>query len=270
MTRLFRIAAALAALTPIAAGSAAPRSPTARWVVDFADQQCVASRDYGSAADPLTLVLKPDPTGKILQIAVFRKAYGGQPIEVPAVIAIDGVTIQTSLLGFDSKPAGLRSVRTNLPMEKAARLRGATLLEIHGRDQLDESFRLSLMSELMSAMASCLDDLQTVWNIKPELQAKLREHAAPTKPLVQLISDSDYPGLAISKDEAGNVSFTLLVDESGAVADCTVTGTSNVAVLDVQSCAVFKARAHFRPAIGADGKPAKDMYSNRIRWVMPG
>jgi hypothetical protein len=49
-----------------------------------------------------------------------------------------------------------------------------------------------------------------------------------------------------------------------------VTQTSGVAALDGQSCAKFSERARFEPAIGVDGKPAKDGHRTRIRWNLPG
>ena len=68
--------------------------------------------------------------------------------------------------------------------------------------------------------------------------------------------------------QSGTVSFALLIDEAGKVADCTVIKTSGIAALDAQSCFVVKERAHFTPAIGADGRPAKDARTASVTWLM--
>ncbi len=115
----------------------------------------------------------------------------------------------------------------------------------------------------------CLADLQQHWNINEDAKAKLRSRARSVKSLAAYFSDDDYPAMAVRKEETGTVEIALLIDETGKVADCTVTATSNVAALDAQSCALLTARAKFVPAVGADGKPAKDAFLNRIRWVMP-
>ena len=60
--------------------SAAPLQPTSKWHVDFANSQCVASRDYGSEGSPLFLVFKKPPIGDVLQIAVVSNKFCGKPI----------------------------------------------------------------------------------------------------------------------------------------------------------------------------------------------
>jgi protein TonB len=58
-----------------------------------------------------------------------------------------------------------------------------------------------------------------------------------------------------------------LIDTDGKVASCMVIGSSGVASLDAQSCAIVTSRARFRPALGLDGKPARSGKIQRIRWL---
>ena len=115
-------------------------------------------------------------------------------------------------------------------------------------------------------MNSCVADLRRVWNVKgsEDSEDAVREDAKGN--LRRLFSWEDYPSEALAMGEGGSVRIALLVDEVGKVADCSVMETSGVAVLDAQSCAVVKERARFKPAIGKDGKPAKDAFIQRIRW----
>jgi protein TonB len=84
--------------------------------------------------------------------------------------------------------------------------------------------------------------------------------------LRRFFSSDDYPWMALIKDQEGQVQFSILIDEKGRVADCSVIEPSGVAVLDAQSCAILTERASFTPAIGTDGKPARDSYISRIVW----
>jgi protein TonB len=60
-----------------------------------------------------------------------------------------------------------------------------------------------------------------------------------------------------------------MVDQTGALQDCLVEGTSGVATLDAMVCIVLRSRAKFHPAIDAQGKPARSVLSTRVKWVMP-
>ena len=73
---LMRIVCMLAlAFGPIVStpASAAVSAPTGKWVVDYEDQACVATRQYGTEAKPLFLALKPSPIGDVMQLSVIRK-----------------------------------------------------------------------------------------------------------------------------------------------------------------------------------------------------
>src|SRR5687767_9415358 len=66
---------------PVAAG-AAPTAPTGKWVVNFDDAQCVASRAYGNDQ----LLLKAAPIGDVVQFGVMQPGRSGPPIQVAAEV----------------------------------------------------------------------------------------------------------------------------------------------------------------------------------------
>lgn len=71
---MFKSAAAGVLLFVAAAGSAEPvLQPTGKWTVDLGDSHCVATRNYGTDSDPLYLVLKQRPLGKVLQLGIVPK-----------------------------------------------------------------------------------------------------------------------------------------------------------------------------------------------------
>lgn len=277
------IALGVTILSSAAAFAAEPRQPTEKWVVNFADAQCIATRNYGSAAKPIFLVLKAPAMGDVLQIGIIRSGGQDEPSQADGEIIFgDARPVKTSLLQYGDRASDKRVLIANVPTSELARLQLATTLRIKARETgfsdtrsriplgastvADETFALGQMSKLMQVLDECAADLRKVWHItgsdskSPDLKEEAKGNLAP------LFNSDDYPGIAILKEQMGTVSMVLLVDEQGSVADCTTVETSGVAALDAQSCAIVKKRARFKPAIGLDGRPAKSGYRQRITW----
>jgi len=248
--------------------TAAPLQPTKPWVLEFADEQCVAAREYGAPDKPLAIILKPSPVGNLIQITFLRPATGGAPRDIAADLRIgDHPPIETRALTFDSKSAKLRSMRISLPAETADRLAEARTIEINASGELDQTFAIAPMRDVMATMKACIADLRAHWNIGAENEVTLRTRAKAN--LARFLRDTDYPEMAALRRQGGVVEFVLLIDEAGKVADCTVTVPSGVPTLDAQSCAILVDRVKFEPAVGHDGKPAKDSAVSRITWKIP-
>lgn len=251
-----------------AASNASVTAPTGKWVVAFDDSQCVASRNYGSDGEPLALALKAPAVGEVVQVVVVRRGKGGRYADqLDAKISIDGGRpINTSMIAMMTGRDNQRLYRVNLPLEQFSAVRHAKTLSIQGGGEFRETFAISQMASLLKVMDECVADLRKVWNVTEDTAASpaLRERARGS--LQGLIKAEDYPGIAIDELAEGSVAFVVLIDETGKIADCTVTQTSGVAALDAQSCAIVRRRARFKPAIGLDGQPAKDMHHQRITW----
>lgn len=255
-------------ISSVPARAVEPRQPTERWVVNFDDAQCVASRNYGTVEKPLHLALKASPLGDVIQLAILRHGIGGEAEQLDAILKIDDQpALRTTILVYKSENASLRIHRVNLRPTEFAPLRQAKSIAIQSPG-LNETFALSNMGPLLKTMEECLVDLRSVWNITDPTgtKSKLKERSKAN--LSAYFSNDDYPAAAFTKEQSGIVAFALLIDEAGKVADCTIVETSGAAVLDTQSCGVLEKRARFKPAIGTDGKPAKDAVIGRIRWQM--
>jgi TonB family protein len=249
------------------AAAAGPREPTGKWIVNFADAQCIAYRDYGAKGSP-RLLIKAPPLGDVMQVAVLREAGRTSAEQVDAFVAIDQRRpLKTNLLVYTPKDAKERVYLLNLPSADFTPVRQARTLSVRS-EGLNETFALSQMEPLLKVMDDCLADLRKVFHIgadgaePTELQSRAKAN------LVKLFSSNDYPGVAIVNRQSGRVKFALLIGEDGRVADCTVVETSGVAALDSQACALLKIRAKFEPALGRDGKPAKDAVVGSIVWRM--
>lgn len=274
MISFARLIAALALTCGAASAGVAAQpkalQPTEKWVVNFGESQCLASRNYGPPGKPLYLVLKPSPIGHVMQLSVVRKANwgGGDAAQLPATVRFDEAEpIKSSMLGYTFSKDDVRISLVNLPSDKFAVARQAKAVSIQSHGELNETFVLAQMGSLMTAIDRCVTELQQDWNIGEANGRQLKERARPKANLASYVSDDDYPAVALENNQAGEVGIALLIDETGKLADCMVIETSGVASLDAQSCATFMERAKFISAVGADGKPAKDGLISRIRWV---
>ncbi len=263
--------------------AAAPRAPTGSWYADFGEAQCVATRNYGTAEDPLFLALKLPPLGQILQIGIASKGYTPYATQLDGEIVLDNAnSTPTSLLEFGVRKLDQRVLIANVGLDRLPAIRSATSLSVrtHQKIQVDGSrisaatkatnyhLKLSLMSQLMQTLETCAAGLRKQWNVEQEGGLPtLRDRLSPGD-LRSLFSSDDYPESSIIKGQTGTLKVAVLVNEQGKVADCTIIETSGVPMLDSQSCAIIRQRSHFKPATGLDGKPAKSAATSTIIWML--
>lgn len=245
------------------------RAPTGKWVVDFDDARCLAGRNYGTVEKPMLLVLKQPIHGSVMQLQWIEKGGMAEPLQTQGTIRFDQQPpLDISMLLYHTGKTGRRVYEMNVPIERLSAAADATRLRLQGR-WLDEELELSSVAPLLKTMGRCVSDLRTHWNASESGDddasvPALKSHAKGN--LVQYFQSEDYPRLALMKNQEGKVGFSLLIDEKGRVADCSVIEPSGVAALDAQSCAILTERARFTPAIGAGGKPARDSYIGRVQW----
>ena len=106
---------------------------------------------------------------------------------------------------------------------------------------------------------------------KPEPKPEPPRIAKPLQPKGQgsWVTNDDYPPAALRGEQQGTTRFTLSVDASGRVTNCTITGSSGSALLDTTACNLLKRRARFGPAEDASGNKIPATYANRFRWEIP-
>ena len=265
---LLRSAVFLVALALAQAIEAAPQplTPTGKWNVDFGDSQCLAHRDYGTPEKPLRLVLKAPALGDVMQVAVLQEDSASPPRQVTASVTVDGRRpVSTELLMHTPKGAKERVYLLNMSSSDFASVRQARTLSVRSQG-LNQSFALSDMEPLMKIVDQCVVDLRRVFNVGAAGPDPSRFKSRARGNIAQYFSDADYPEVAVMKGQSGRVGYAILVGEDGRVADCTIVATSGVPALDSQACAVLKRRVKLQPAIGVDGKPAKDALVGGIVW----
>ena len=246
--------------------AATPLVPASKWVVDYADRQCVASRRFDDRGKPLTLAIKPSPTSDVIQLNLLRPGSAAGGTRADAAISFGKAPpLKIMQLSYGTRNVSIRQI--NLAANQAALLAAATTV---GWEASNEKllFDTGSIAPVLKALATCRADLRDYWNITPERSAKLKSKVASDASVVSLFSTNDYPAQALMKEQSGMTSVVLLIDEAGKVAECMIDGTSGIAVLDAQSCIIVRSRGKFRAAIGEDGKPARSHFVTRIRWEL--
>ena len=261
-TRMILLLAA--SIGSMAAGE--PRPPTGRWVVNYDDAQCVASRNYGTDDKPLYLGLKPSPSGTVLRLLLIRPGPAMEAEQRPASIRFDGRdSMAATALVYGDRGAKRIMASINLPMAQFAANRLARSIAIKA-GPFDEQLLIPGLSGVMAAFDDCLSNLRDVWNIDAINRQRVAKAAQPRRPLRNLFNSGSYPEQAMRQNETGRVGIAMLIDETGKVSDCMIEETSGIATLDTMTCLVITANAKFEPAVGTDGKPVKSAYFHRISW----
>jgi TonB family protein len=262
-------------------------APQGKWIVNFADAQCIASRNYGTAENPLYLILKAPALGDVLQVGILRKGATRSARQMNGEIAFDShQSIATSMIESSVQQQGEMILMANLPRDQLASMRAASAMRVRARDadqgnidrgsripelaaeSADYEFKLAQIPALLDALGTCTADLKKVWNVEEDNGPLKLVQQRPSGSLRQAFTEDDYPMVAIRKDQGGSMQVAVLVDEKGKVADCTIIQTSGIASLDTQSCAIIKQRAQLKPAVGLDGKPAKGALLQKITWAI--
>lgn len=265
-----RALAGAAILAASTVAQSAPLRPTGKWVVHFDDAQCLAERNYGSEKNPLIFALKQPVLGDVMQLDIVEVHPSGPPTQVDGRIQFDnGEPAEVSVLRFAPPKDRHRIHMMNVPIKQFESGRSARTIHVYAQS-IDETFELDQIGPLLDLMGQCVDDLAKVWNVTSSANEERNIRQDVKGNLAGLVKGDDYPWQSLLREDTGAAVVALLVNEQGKVADCSVIHTSGVAILDAQTCVVLKNRATFVPAVGKDGKPAKDAFIQRINWQLVG
>lgn len=236
--------------------------PTKPWVLNYAETQCLASRAYGDWA----FGIRPAPNGETYELLALDHRTGPHyGVEFHGSVDFGHGPIAAWGLVFRADTPNTRMYHFRIPASDMEQARSASSVTLRGQNQIEQSFALDNMPQLLDGFRKCIDDLKHYWNMTPNESARFAKHARGD--LRILFSGSDYPDEAYSRYQEGTVQFLLLVNEQGGVSDCDVLKPSGSPSLDVQGCHVIMERAHFTPARGVDGNPLRDaVVTPPISW----
>lgn len=268
-----RVTHVTAATLALVAGAPAPAEvlhPVRNWVVDYRQEQCVASREYGSPDKPITFGIRPAPNGETYELLVARQRAGPDfAIEDRGSVDFGQGRINAWFLNYGGRHSKAYVYQFRISASEMEQARSAKAVTLQATNAPDFTFELKSMPELLKGLQECTVDLQRYWNMGQEGEKQI---AVPSKGDIRAIfSADDYPAEAMRRRQEGSARFLLLIDERGSVAGCHVVKPSGVPVFDALGCQVMTKRAKFTPALDASRKPIRSSVTTpEIVWRLGG
>ncbi len=122
------------------------------------------------------------------------------------------------------------------------------------------------LGSVIEAVDKCTAELVTHWGLDPTVQSSLKPPAPKGNP-GSWVTVSDYPIAALRQGQSGLVHFRLMIDAAGSISDCLVQDVVPPEYFSKITCAALKKRAHFKPAVDANGTPHASYWLNTVRYV---
>lgn len=252
------------------AGSAALLEPSAKWAIDYAEDQCFLSRKYGAGSDGVTLGFGSMPAvggAEMFLVEPGRNDEGGR--SVSGAIEVGGSKDRVPVSGVSVKlKAGGRITRF--------RVTAVLLDQIGASDEVaitveERRYRLHLdsMPAAFAAVEACKTDLMKSWGLDPKRVTDVHVPAEPIGSPASWVSPNDYPKEARRNREMGRVTVRFDIDDAGKVSGCHVVTTSGSRSLDETTCERAGSRARFRPARDAAGKAIPTIRITTFIWSLP-
>ena len=216
-------------------------------------------REYGDAADPVTLAIIPAFDGSSYRLVVaYKRRSPDAPDEFLGKIDFGSGPISAWAMKYGTEDRKLTLYQYRVDAAEMALARTAQRLTLHLRGAPDATFSLENTPELLDGLQKCTADLQDFWNFGGERNGRI---AVPSKGNIRYdFYPSDYPWIALNRRQEGTSQYMLLIDENGKVAGCDVLKPSGVPALDVMGCLVIKERSSLTPAKDTTGKPVRSTF----------
>ena len=274
MSRVRLMALGVAAMA-LGASPVSPRSkrelplqPTGKWLVDYADSQCVLQREYGTTRRPLTLGIQPDLMDDKVKLVVVGGASGGHKFEVPASVSF-GTSDEPVKSKLDSLSMQGRPIQLNETFLKRSELNRAMVTEridLEAQRVIDVHLAVPGIASALTILDECVADLLDGWGFSRLEQRQLARFARPHGGELDVSSD-DYPEAALDKGHSGPTVARVSVGVDGTASDCKIVSSSKSQDLDEASCKVLL-RSRYEPAITKAGEAVASVYIRQLHWRM--
>ncbi|WP_454598002.1 energy transducer TonB [Qipengyuania sp. SM2507] len=167
----------------------------------------------------------------------------------------------------DVDDAQASEIRTSLPAINVERAQGMEYIEIGQRNR-GVRFATGPLDKPFAALNACSQDLLSAWGLDVDQHRSLTRMVDWTnsREITSRIT-RDYPMKALRRGEQGIVRALLLVNEKGAVEQCTLANATNSEALPAPACRALK-DAVFEPALDSQGQPMRSFYITRIVYKM--
>ena len=259
----FVVGGIMAAAAVMPASAADIWVPAGKWGQVSEPASCTVARTFRTASEEVTIGFAADPPSPKFRLLVITRdtAFSGGEIRITA----PGVTPLSGPVGLKGlTKSGAKLWAGAFDRDALPGLLGAPCITIDGAKK---SWDLPLEggAAVVNAVTSCEADLVRSWKVDPaELANKV-----PPADMAGWITADDYPPAAIRAREQGTVTILWRIEASGKVEDCRIIASSGSATLDAASCNLIRSRAHYKPAVDANGKAAPAWARVSFAWVLP-
>jgi hypothetical protein len=264
---IVRLAASFLVLSSAVCAAEAPRQPTGKWVAEYAEDECLLSRPYGSEANELILTFRQMPTDQGVRIMVFKSGAKGQTAVGKGHVAFGGEQIGAIYNAFDLAAKPVRRIQVNVMRRHLSAAVQSGIVSVDFPDEIQESFAVPDLGPALDVLADCALKLGAAWGIPIEQQQRMKTAA---KLIGMPFSASDFPLAALKKDLNGRTEVRITVDRRGRAAACVPLKSTPDPVFARTSCAVLMKRAHFKPAIDVDGRAMTSFYVQSVVFTIAG
>ena len=262
-------------LASIGAQAAAPLPPIGKWVVNYADNMCVLSHDFGTPASITSLGFKPVPFGAQTEIALITPGAIAKARFGKATIVM-GPSEQTVASDFSQIPMSKQErsgTRLALESDAAPLLAQAETMTIT-MPESSISVALPNIKPALAALKVCQDELLTEWGVDPTERDRMNDPdllSQQPSPISQAewIRTDDYPSEALAAGQQGAVMILWAIGTDGRVHDCRTVSSSGSAALDRAACAAITSRGRYAPILDKAGRPMVVHSVRRVIWVLP-
>jgi hypothetical protein len=229
------ICSAIAAVSFLLAPSrlpAADRIATGKWTVEFADDQCLMSRQFGTAEDPLILIIRQMPMADESTLFIMLKSDDTDYRTGKGSLQFDGqhAPVEEEFSAVSLSHDKLRKISFSLNDDQLALAEKAGRAAISFPGEVVEAFQLSNLAAVRKLGQKCAVELGQEWGFSAAEQSRIV--SPPDGDVVQFVKSGDYPEDAIRNDEQGQVMARATVDAKGKPADCTIVNSSGSDSLD--------------------------------------
>jgi TonB family protein len=253
-----------------AAPESSVRQPTSKWLVEFAENQCLMSRAYGSDKAKLTLAFERFPMDNGIYVYVLKPGKRDDLRSGRADVSFGTSDIANAGFGAGLVSGGLRRTTIIVPEYPSAATATTSVVSVSVPGEVSESFAVPEFAAAMEVMRQCVIDLGEHWGISAEEQQRIAIPAKPVKPLATYFDGTDYPTQSLRNESSGRTNVRIVVAETGQAQDCVVMKPSGDVALDKETCRILLRRARFLPAVDRAGKPMKSVLVTSVNWLVMG
>ncbi|MFL9841327.1 TonB family protein [Sphingomonas sp. ST-64] len=252
-----------AGLSAPLAADPAPLSPSGKWHVDWNETSCLALQSYGTDEQRRVLIIKPSLDGSMVRLILSGPGSRQSAVHLPVDIA----GFKATALRFTPPKKKLVVYWIDLPRPEFDRIAALPAVPFKG-DRIALTLSTTGFGAAIKALDSCGVDLRKHWNADEAGKASISVAADPTIRIERVATGNDYPTQARKEYRGGLTAVSLLIDDAGAIKDCSIEQSSGVATIDAQTCILLTERAKFRPARDASGAAIRSSKTLRFRWEL--